>query len=199
MINAKMGIICGSQRKNSQSLRVGQFIQSKISSPWLLDLGEAPLPLWNDTMWQSESELKKLWKPYSENLHKQDGFVIVVPEWGGMVPASLKNFFLYCSSHELAHKPALIISITSSDLGGSYPIAELRSSSYKNTRILYIPDQMILRKVEELFHKNTLSPEEEYIHKRLDYSLKILEAYTNSLKDLRGHFTFDHKTYPFGN
>ena len=64
-----------------------------------------------------------------------------------MVPAKLKNFLLYCSKDELAHKPALLVSV-SAGLGGSYPIAELRISSYKNNRLCYLPENVIIRNIE---------------------------------------------------
>ena len=59
-----------------------------------------------------------------------------------------KNFFLICNKGELAHKPGLIVSISSGN-GGAYPVSELRSSSYKNTHIMWIPEQIIIRNVEQ--------------------------------------------------
>ena len=49
---------------------------------------------------------------------------VVSPEWNGMVPSMLTNFFLLCSNNELAHKPGLLVGV-SSGTGGSYPVAEL--------------------------------------------------------------------------
>ena len=71
----------------------------------------------------------------SDSLSSSDGFIIVVPEYGGMATPNAKNFFLLFNNGELFHKPGLIISI-SSGTGGAYPISELRSSSYKNSHIL---------------------------------------------------------------
>jgi len=56
-----------------------------------------------------------------------------------MAPAGLKNFFLYAGNTALAHKPAYLVGISASR-GGSYPIAELRMSSYKNSYLCYIPN-----------------------------------------------------------
>ena len=78
-----------------------------------------------------------------------DELVVMSPEWSGMVPAGLKNFFLLCGADHLAHKPGLIVGVSAS-LGGSYPIAELRTSSYKNTRLCYIPDHVIVRNVGQM-------------------------------------------------
>ena len=73
--------------------------------------------------------------------------MVIAPEWHGQVPAGLKNFFLICGRAEVGHKPALITTVSSGD-GGAYPVAELRMSSYKNNRICYIPEQLIIRNVE---------------------------------------------------
>ena len=77
--------------------------------------------------------------PISNKLASSDAFIVISPEWHGMAPAGLKNFFLMWGKGELAHKPALIITVSSGD-GGSYPVAELRMSSYKNNRICFLPE-----------------------------------------------------------
>ena len=88
------------------------------------------------------------WNSISENLSNADGFILVVPEYGGMATPAAKNIFLLSGNGEFAHKPGLIVSISSGN-GGAYPIAELRSSSYKNTHIMWIPENIIIRNVEE--------------------------------------------------
>ena len=67
-----------------------------------------------------------------------------------MAPAGLKNFFLLAGS-TLAHKPAMIVGV-SSGRGGRYPIAELRSSSYKNTKVVYVPDHLYIDKCEDMLN-----------------------------------------------
>ena len=52
---------------------------------------------------------------------------------------------------QLGHKPALIVTVSSAD-GGAYPVAELRMSSYKNNRICYLPEHVILRNVERILN-----------------------------------------------
>ena len=69
---------------------------------------------------------------------KSDGFILVVPEYGGMATPVAKNIFLLCGNGEFAHKPGLIVSVSSGNVG-AYPKSELRMSSYKNTHIMWIP------------------------------------------------------------
>ena len=57
-----------------------------------------------------------------------------------------QKIFLMCDG-EFFLQTRLIVSI-SSGIGGADPI-ELRSSSYKNSHILWIPENIIIRNVEQ--------------------------------------------------
>lgn len=153
----KIAIIVGSHRPKSESLKVGNFVQKELetlnSESYLLDLGENSLPLWDESIWENDPKWDKIWSPISSKLKNCYGFVIISPEYGGMATPALKNFFLLCGNGELAHKPAVIIGVSASR-GGSYPIAELRMSSYKNTQIVYLPDHIIVREVENFLNDN---------------------------------------------
>ncbi len=201
----KLGIICGSHRKDSQSLKVAKYIEKSFKNllnkpSYLLDLGENPIPLWDESIWQGNPDWKKIWDPISAELEGCNAFVFVVPDWSGMAPAGVKNFFLMCggASGVLAHKPSLLVGVSSSR-GGSYPIAELRMSSYKNTRVCHIPEHLIIRDVEQMFLDEVASDEDEkYIRGRVDYSLKVLEKYAEGLDVVRNSGVLDAKNYPFG-
>jgi NAD(P)H-dependent FMN reductase len=99
-----------------------------------------------------------------------------------MTPAHLKNFFLVVDSNRLAYKPALIVGV-SSGRGGAYPVAELRVSSYKNTKIHYIPDHLIIRDVSKVLHDDPATLDErsdKYIRDRIDWTLDMLLLHANS-------------------
>lgn len=202
----KIGIIIGSHKVQSQSAKVAEFVKNRIGSlvtegtVYLLDLGKTPLPLWDESKWQSGGAVKEAFLPVSNELSGCDAFVVISPEWSGMVPAALKNFFLLCDAGELAHKPALIIAV-SSGMGGAYPVAELRMSSYKNTFINYIPDHIVIRSVEQLLNGDSANPDTSgdlYVRDRLDYSVRILEEYAKALMAVRNSGVVDRKKYPFG-
>ena len=84
----------------------------------------------------------------------------------------------------------------SAGTGGSYPISELRTSSFKNTRIVYIPDHLVIRYVADAFDVPT--PENERLDARLRYSLAILREYAIALRSVRHSRAIDFETYPFG-
>lgn len=203
----KIGIICGSHRVNSQSGKVGRHIEKELlkqelcEQTWLYDLADNPLPLWDEGIWSGDEQWKATLEPLSAELKSCDGFVIISPEWHGMAPAGLKNFFLmWTGGGELAHKPALIVTVSTAD-GGSYPIAELRMSSYKNSRICYLPEHLILRYVDKVFNEDPKSnnPEaQEYFEQRLDYCLAMLKEYALAFRQIRASGKTSLEVYSSG-
>lgn len=195
----KITIINGSSRKEAQSAKVAAYIDSVLISKgicdetWRFDLTDNPLPLWDESIWDGDETWKARLEPISEQLASSDAFVVIAPEWHGMVPSGLKNFFLMWGKGELAHKPALIVTV-SSGIGGAYPVAELRMSSYKNNRICYIPEHLIIRNVESVLNETGENDEEadSYFRQRSEFSLKILKEYAVALKSVRDSgLTFD--------
>lgn len=198
----KITILNGSSRKQSQSGKIARFIDSNLRaragvSTYYLSLENNPLPLWDESIWD-DAPTWKIWDPIKAELQSSDAFIFVVPEWSGMVPPAVKNFFLLCSHQELGHKPALIVAVSSSR-GGAYPVNELRISSYKNTRLLYLPEHFIIRDVEKMFNGETpASEDDKYLRLRLDYCLNLLQAYGKSMKEIRSSGIIDHKAFPNG-
>ena len=188
----KIAIISGSHRYNSQSLKVAKHIQKTLQAgiceeTWLYSLEGNPLPLWDEGVWDGEQKWLDILTPIREQLADCDALVVITPEWHGQVPAGLKNFFLLFGKNELGHKPAQIVSV-SSGVGGAYPIAELRMSSYKNSRLCYIPEHVIIREVESILNdaeSDNDARSDSYIRERLQWSLTILKEYAVALKQVR--------------
>jgi len=200
----KYAIICGSHRKNSESLNVGDYLKHQIEKNgkddvYILDLGSSNIPLWEESIWEGDTKWAEIWGGHSEKLSECEAIIIITPEWNGMVTPTLKNFFLLCSKGELAHKPGFIVSI-SSGRGGTYPVSELRMSSYKNTYLCYIPDHIIIRHVTEFFNdfEKSESEEEKYLRDRIDYSLSILKEYAKGMNIVRESQKIDLQAYPYG-
>ena len=198
----RIGIIVGSHRKDSQSAKVGHSIAASLErrsgvDTWTLDLGKTPLPLWDETVWSQGEQWSKL-PALKAQLDSSDAFVMIAPEWHGMVPAALKNFLLlWPASGELSHKPALPCAVSAAD-GGAYVIAELRMSSYKNNRLCWLPENLIARQVKAICNENeTLN--DEILHAefaaRSEYALNLLIAYADALRDVRALGIIDHETF----
>ena len=200
----KIGIVVGSHRHDSQSRKVALYLEQQLQSlnaeTWLHDLAHDPLPLWDENLGSGEGPWAFL-PDLVEQLQSSDGFVIVSPEWHGMATSAVKNFFLLCNVQSgLAHKPALITAVSGGD-GGAYVVSELRTSSYKNNRLCYIPEQLVVRNVGKVFNADSAENDPEahtYFVDRADYSLKLLLAYSEALGALRGGGVVDLEGYPNG-
>jgi len=196
----KIGIISGSPRNGSETGRVCRHIASRLETAQktaahqFFDLSEIHLPLWDMAQFDEGSDFMKIWPQLSADLAGCDGFIVASPEWAGMVTPHLKNLLLNCGA-EMAHKPALLVSV-SSGMGGSYPIAELRMSGYKNSHIWWLPDHLILRDVTSLFHDET-GELNQSLNARIDHLLGWLTQSTSALAPVRAACQ-DLKTYPFG-
>lgn len=202
----KISIISGSHRNPSQSEKVARHIEQVLADdfddiePWVYALADNPLPLWDQTLWEDNEEWNKRLAPLKEQLTESDAFVIVSPEWHGQVPAGLKNFFLMFNRFELGHKPALIVTVSSAD-GGAYPVAELRMSSYKNNRLCYIPEQLVLRNIENILNENAEDNDAEadsYFRERITWCLGILRGYGVALKNMRETTEIHHDKFSNG-
>ena len=197
----KISIVVGSHRAQSQSAKVGRYIERSLrelglcEQTWTLNMADYPLPLWEEKIWDGDPEWQARLGPISEQLAGSDGLVIIAPEWHGMVPSGLKNFFLMWGKGELAHKPARIVAESAGD-GGAYPVAEPRMSSYKNTRICYIPEQLIVRNVESVLNEQGENdPDADtYFRERTAFALRILREYALALQPVRASgLTFDSR------
>jgi NAD(P)H-dependent FMN reductase len=204
MSNLKVSIISGSHRINSQSEKISRYIKDilfkKGYTSELVPLAGNTVPLWEEeALGDPSSDLMRAWTPVSKILSDSEAFVVVCPEWAGMVPPGLKNLFLLASSgRELSHKPALIVSV-SAGINGAYPVSELRMSSYKNSRICFIPEHVIVRNVGDVCNQE--EPEndrDESIRTRMDYALDLLISYGGALKHVREESGIDFSLYPNG-
>ena len=186
----KISLISTSHRKHSQSLRICKIFKKIIEEInneiqcYHLDMYESEIPLWTS----ERKENAKFWendiKIISKNLALSDGFIFIVPEYGGMATPNSKNFFLVFNNGELFHKPGLIVSISSGN-GGAYPISELRASSYKNSHIMWIPENIIIRNVEQFLPGNHGKLIPSWIDDRIKYSCDLLIKYAEFIKPIQ--------------
>lgn len=199
----KYAIISGSARSGSQSLKISKYLEKEIqqtagNTTYLLNLEGNPIPIWDEGIFGPDEKWQKVWGPFAKELESSDAIIIVCPEWHGAVPTAIRNLLQVATHKELGHKPALIVSV-SAYVGGAYPISELRMAGYKNNRICYIPEQLIIRHAAQTFNGDTMeSQDDAYLRARATYCLKLLAEYAKALKLVRSSGVIDHKTYPNG-
>lgn len=194
-----IALVAGSSRSNSQSGKVARFLRQRLidlghttqEQSNVIDLGLAPLPLW-------PADDSGPWELFRQQLAAADAVAIVAPEWNGMACPAVKNFFLYASKAELAHKPGLLVGV-SSGIGGAYPISELRASGYKNCRLCYLPEHLIVRQVEKVLNTADAADEADArLRARVDYALDILVRYAHALQPVRSAISFDNPAFTNG-
>lgn len=194
-----IALIAGSSRPDSQSAKIARYLRQRLielgqtntEESSLIDLGARPLPLW-------PADEHGAWADYQQQLAAADAVVLIAPEWHGMACPAVKNFFLYAGKNELAHKPALLVGV-SSGIGGAYPISELRASGYKNCRIAYLPEHLIVRRVEAVMNEGPAASEDDLrIRARADYALDILGKYAEALKPVRAAIDMGNPAFTNG-
>jgi NAD(P)H-dependent FMN reductase len=194
-------IISSSQRQQSQSSKVAQYIRKSVrgyEKVEHIELCKYKLPLWDGEQ-ESKQSLFSDWSKINERVYHADAFILITPEWSGMASPLLKNFLLMANSEDTGHKPALLVSI-SSGVSGAYPIAELRMNAFKNNKLVAIPDHLIIRNVSELLNevstsKSLINEEDERLRDRIGFSLHNLFQYSQALVSLRN----SQKENPFVN
>ncbi|MEQ8602610.1 MAG: NAD(P)H-dependent oxidoreductase [Marivibrio sp.] len=196
-------IVNGSQRPNAESSKVTGFVRKLAEARadlgcHVLDFTRTSLPMWSDAPEAQEAQ-NAAWAPIRPQIRESLGLVLVAPEWNGMAPPALKNFFLYCTEHELADRPAVIVGVSSGS-GGASPATELRLSSYKDTQICYLPEQVIVRRVRDVLNDpdQPASEDDAYIRFRLDYALTLLLEYGKALAQVRDAGVRRFDILPYG-
>ncbi len=184
----KIAVVSGSSRKDSESLRVANYLASKLKAETdVISLEGNPVGLWADEVYADEKFIA-----LQKRMAEADAYVIVAPEWAGMVPPALKNFLLLMGVKDVGHKPALIVGV-SAGMNGAYPVAELKAFSNKNNFMVYIPETIVLKNVTNLLKGGENEPQD--LLERIDHSLESLELYAETFKsyrDKRGEKAFTY-------
>ena len=187
-------IISGSPRDNASSLNVSKYVEKELSILEEVKANIFDLNTCNLDFWSGDAQVDENAKA---QIDQADGFVFVVPEWHGMVPPAFKNLFHYFNGL-FSHKPAYIIGV-SSGTGGRYPITELRSTTYKNSFINYIPISTVLDHVDQTVDSNgQYIAESDHISQRIDEGLNFLTAYTFALAGVRESAIYAEKRFKNG-
>ena len=198
----KITLISGSHRPNSQSLKVAKYLEQRAIDLGFesktIDLAQENLPMWNEGVWQKTQQWQEVWGNISKELQSSDAFAIISPEWAGMAPPAMKNFLLLCSSEEVGYKPAVLVGVSAS-IGGAYPIAELKNSGIKNNHMIYTPEHLIVRNVNQVFENAEPSDQhEQNLRERVVYSLSVLKEMAEALGKVRSSGVLNYEKYPFG-
>ncbi|CAL2078507.1 NAD(P)H-dependent oxidoreductase [Tenacibaculum sp. 190524A02b] len=206
----KLLIISGSNRTNSMSFKTSEYVLRNVFENYrdidvnILDISNYPVLLHHYDGEQSQ-ELLEAKKQVLEQLYNSDAFIVVTPEWGGMIPPALANLFLLCANGSangmpLGHKPGFIIGISASG-GGHNPVPIIKGFTAKNTHITWISLHAVINNVEN-FLSEEWNPESkgrvQQVQSRIKIGIKALLIYAKQLKVVREELIELSKIHPFG-
>jgi chromate reductase len=148
-------IICGSNRPNSNSLKVSKHMQKVFQQAGedfeIIELAKVLNPSLMDGSYEAKNELKNL----VDQISMSDGLLMVVPEYNGSYPGILKLFIDHWKYPEtFEHKPVAFIGL-GGRFGGMRPVEHLQQVfGYRNA--FAFPERVFLQNVWNLFENDHL-------------------------------------------
>lgn len=185
-------------RTQSQSLKVSNWLakhtESLGFSSEIIDLHALKLPLF-DVGETDAPHAEKIMKA----LENADAAVFVSPEWQGSMSHGLANMLMYVDK-QLAHKPVMLVGVAAGR-GGHYPLMQMRITSYKNSKFVVIPENLLVQDVGGVLNDHDAprpGSADESVRRQADYALKILGQYAQSLQQVRSSGIVDHDAFSHG-
>lgn len=185
----KLLVISGSHRKDSQTAKAAKYInenKNTFSHSQHIDLCEYGLPFWDPlTDFKKESVA---WQSLSTKIKEADALILMTPEWAGTASPLIKNLLLMIDLTGTAHKPVMLVG-TSSGINGAYPVAELRMNALKNTKLIPVPDYLIIRHIDQVLNtQHAIDEQDANLRKRIHYCLEMLNHYAQAMLPVREIF-----------
>ena len=206
----KICIVSGSQQLNSNSSKLAALFQTQLHSmkvdTSILNLAEYPSLLHHYGFETSDKpDLADDKTQVLSQLYEADGFVIISPEWGGMLPPALTNLLLLSANGSanglpMAHKPAFAVGVSAS-AGGSNPISLLKAYSAKNSHLVWLPCHLVVQNVESFLATDWQPSGDsrvEQVQSRMDVGIQTLITYSRQLQPVRESLTLLSQTHPYG-
>lgn len=180
----KIGIISPSVRKGRNSHRIALWLNElikteKLGEPSLIDLLEYNFPLFDERLKFQESPSPAA-LDFAEKIRSSDGVIIILPEYNGGYPASLKNATDLLTS-EWRRKPVAFISVSDGPFAGTQSITSMLFSLWK-AGALTIPATLRIPYIEREFDPAGNPADREGIGNRGSKLVKELLWYIEAKK-----------------
>lgn len=161
-------IISSSVRINRKSIRVARYFQKLLESKYqiksnILDLYDYQFPIFNERLKFQNNPDKKVIE-FAEAIKQADGIIVVVPEYNGGYPSSLKNIIDLLSS-EWHHKPIAISTVSSGSFGGSQVLTSIQFLFWK-LKAITVTAMFPVPNVSTLFDESGVATDQEEVNKR---------------------------------
>lgn len=187
-----MGHICiisSSVRKDRFSHRVALYLSVLLKDQYhtdveILDLLQYSFPLF-------EERLKYLDSPppealdFAEKVRKADGLILVVPEYNGGYPASIKNV-IDLLTDEWRRKPVAFAVVSNGQFGGSQVIFSLQFTLWKIMAITVSP-ALRISDIETSIDENGVPADKVLMDKKASSTMKELLWYIEAVQRMSIH------------
>lgn len=149
----KLAIISPSVRKGRKSHRVALWLnelikKEELGEPTILDLKEYNFPIFDERLKFQDSPSPAA-LDFAEKISLSDGVIIILPEYNGGYPASLKNATDLLVT-EWRRKPVAFISVSDGPFAGTQSITSMLFSLWK-AGALTIPATLRIPYIEREF------------------------------------------------
>ncbi len=152
----KISIISSSIREERNSHRVALYFNkylggNNIAYAEIIDLKEYNFPLFKGTL-KTQKNPPANAVAFAEKIKSSDGIIIVMPEYNGGIPASLKNVvdLLY---EEWRHKPVGIVTVSAGPFAGSQALVALQFTLWK-MKAWTITEMFSVPKVQDAYDED---------------------------------------------
>lgn len=180
----EIAIISPSVRKGRNSHRVaiwlnGLIKKEELGESAIIDLMEYNFPLFHERLKFQESPSPAA-LDFAEKIKSADGIIIILPEYNGGYPASLKNATDLLTT-EWRRKPVAFISVSDGPFGGTQSVTSMLFSLWK-AGALTIPATLRIPYIERDFDQTGKPADREGIDKRGSKLVKELLWYIEAKK-----------------
>lgn len=174
----KIQIISSSIRNGRQSHHVALFLQKFLidqdnTSANIIDLKERNYPLFEERLKFLENKPEGA-KKFSDEIKEADAVIIVVPEYNGGYPASLKNVIdlIY---DEWQQKPVVLAPVSDGDMAGAQVAQQLEFILYK-IGVNVLKARFHVANVKDNFDENGLKNKADFFTKNATSMLDAIKA-----------------------
>jgi len=164
----KISIISPSVRLGRKSHRVAlwfrQYLEeNSLATAEIIDLAEYRFPVFDERLKKQENPLPEALE-FAGRISSADGVIIIVPEYNGGYPASLKNV-VDLLTDEWRGKPVAISSVSDGPFGGTQAITSLQFTLWK-MGAWTVPAMFPVPHVSQAFDEQGRPAEPEALAKR---------------------------------
>ena len=169
-------IISSSVRRGRDSHRAALYIRNLLKEKYSVDAEILDLLKYNFPIFEERLEFLESPPPdavsFAEKVRNADGVILVVPEYNGGYPASVKNI-IDLLTDEWRKKPVAFVVVSNGPFAGSQVIFSLQFSLWK-IRALTVSPALRVPDIETTLDQNGIPPGKADMDKRASASINEL-------------------------